>query len=181
MLSLRICVIAAFVIAGGRSTSATVVVPASFAEMVDGSELVVHGRVRTVQAQSTGGRRSIESLVTVEVIGVIKGDSGASVTFRVPGGQIGRYRMVMVGAPVFDEGDEVVVFLDGRPPSLPMPFGLHQGVYRVSRQDGVPRIGPLMSVAAGRVVRGDPARQPIPLDDFAAAVRRASARTEAVR
>lgn len=169
----RIGVIAALVLASVGSISATVVIPASFAEMVDASELVVHGRVRTVRGQSTDGRRSIESLVTVDVTSTIKGEPAATVTFRVPGGEVGRYRVVMVGAPVFEEGDEVVVFLDGRPPAMPMPFGLHQGVYRVSRQDGTPRVGPLVPADAGRVVRGDPARRPMPLNEFAAAIRQA--------
>jgi hypothetical protein len=176
MFSLRVGAIAVFVVASVASGSATVVIPASFEEMVAGSELVVHGRVRAVRGQSTDGRRSIESLVTVDVTSTIKGEPSATVTFRVPGGEVGRYRVVMVGAPVFEEGDEVVVFLDGRPPSMPMPFGLHQGVYRVSRQGGAPRVGPLVPAEAGRVVRGDPARRPVPLDDFAAAIRQAVAR-----
>jgi hypothetical protein len=181
MQTRRIGVVMAFVFAFAGSASATVVIPASFEEMVDASELVVHGRVRTVRGQSTSGRRSIESLVTVDVISTIKGEPAAAVTFRVPGGEVGRYRVVMVGAPVFEEGDEVVVFLDGRPPSVPMPFGLHQGVYRVSRQNGAPRVGPLVPADAGRVVRGDPARRPVPLDDFAAAIRRTSTRPAARR
>jgi hypothetical protein len=179
MFSIRISVVAALVIASIGSVAATVVIPASFQEMVDASELVVHGRVRAVRGQSTDGRRSIESLVTVDVTSAIKGEPGTTVTFRVPGGEVGRYRVVMVGAPVFEEGDEIVVFLDGRPPSMPMPFGLLQGVYRVSRRNGVPRVGPLVAEDAGRVVRGDPARRPVPLDDFAAVIRRASTRTVA--
>jgi hypothetical protein len=178
MLSFRIGTIAAFLLVSIASTSATVVIPASFEEMVDASELVVHGRVRAVRGQSTDGRRSIESLVTVDVASTIKGEPATTVTFRVPGGEVGRYRVVMVGAPVFEEGDEVVVFLDGRPPSMPMPFGLHQGVYRVSRQNGAPRVGPLVPADAGRVVRGDPARRPVSLDEFAGAVRRTTTRSD---
>ena len=39
----------------------------------------------------------------------------------------------MVGAPQVRRGDEVVLFLKGSAPAVPMPFGLTQGVYRVSR------------------------------------------------
>jgi hypothetical protein len=176
LLSLRVGLIALCMLAAPGSTSATVVIPASFQEMVDASELIVHGRVRTVRGQSTEGRRSIESLVTVDVTSTIKGEAATTVTFRVPGGEVGRYRVVMVGAPVFEEGDEVVLFLDGRAPSMPMPFGLHQGVYRVSRRTGEPRVAPLVPVDAGRVVRGDPARRPVALDEFAVAVRQAATR-----
>ena len=39
----------------------------------------------------------------------------------------------MVGAPQFARGDEVVLFLKGSAPAVPMPYGLTQGVYRVNR------------------------------------------------
>jgi hypothetical protein len=177
----RSSVIGAVMLASVASASATVVIPASFEEMVDGSELVVYGRVRTVRGQSTAGRQSIESVVTIDVTATIKGQPAATVVFRVPGGEVGRYRVVMVGAPVFEEGDEVVVFLDGRAPALPMPFGLYQGVYRVDRQDGAPRVGPLVPANAGRIVRGDPGRRPVSLDEFAAAVRRVATRPVPLR
>jgi hypothetical protein len=149
---------------------ATTLVPADFSEMVAESQVIVHGRVLTVRSTLTGGRsRTIERLVTVSVIDSMKGAVSQTVVFRVPGGQVGRYRRVMVGAPEFAEGDEVVVFLKGRAPAVPMPFGLSQGVYRVAPPDGQRLVTPLPS--AGRVVRGDPARRPLAVDAFARAVR----------
>ncbi|MNC86826.1 hypothetical protein D3C83_25090 [compost metagenome] len=91
--------------------------------------------------------------------------------FRVPGGQIGRYRRVMVGAPEFRAGDEVVMFLDGRPPVVPTPFGLSQGVYRVRRSGGSAVVTPAPVLGGGRIVRGDPARRPLSVDAFARQVR----------
>jgi hypothetical protein len=149
----------------------TTILPADFSEMVAGSQVIVHGRVVDVRAQLTSGRGSIESVVTVAVIDPIKGPSGAQVAFRVPNGQIGRYRRVTVGAPEFATGDEVVVFLRGQPPVLPMPFGLNQGVYRVSRGTGQAMVTPLVAAGAGRVVRGDPARRPMTIEAFARHVR----------
>jgi len=51
-------------------------------------------------AEWADGRRRIDSLVTIEAEQYLKGDFGERVTFRVPGGRIGRYRSVMVGAAV---------------------------------------------------------------------------------
>jgi len=152
---------------------ATVVVPVEFSEMVASSELVVHGRVVGVRSQVTSDRRTIETLVTVSVLDALKGEPGSTVYFRVPNGQVGRYRRVMVGAPEFAEGDEVVLFLKGRPPVVPMPFGLSQGVYRVARgRDGRGMVTPpVVSEAPGRVVRGDPARRPLEMSAFARDVR----------
>ena len=155
------------------SLSAMVVVPAEFSEMVTASELVVHGRVVEIRPQIVGDRRTIETVVTLTVLDAIKGKPGTTVYFRVPGGQIGRYRRFMVGAPEFAAGDEVVLFLKGRPPAVPFPFGLSQGVYRVVRDgDGRSLVTPpVVSEAAGRVVRGDVSRRPLELSAFTRNVR----------
>ncbi len=154
---------------------ATVVVPAEFGEMVNESQTIVHGRVVDVRAQLTGGRRTIESIVTVAILESLKGDAARTISFRVPNGQVGRYRRVMVGAPEFTAGDEVVLFLKGRPPVLPMPYGLTQGVYRVARApDGRAVVRPLVADGPGRVVRGDPARRPLAIEAFTERIRAAA-------
>lgn len=173
---------AAACLAVASIAGATVVLPADFSEVVDGSQIIVHGRVSDVRAVMTGDRRSIYSLVTLVVRDVLKGTPAASVTFRTPNGQVGRYRRIVVGAPEFAPGDEVVVFLRGSGPAAPVPFGLSQGVYRVGRSDDgrvVVAPPPVLArgVGAERVVRGDPTRVPLALDAFAREVRR---RVEAV-
>lgn len=160
---------------------ATVELPVEFGEMVQGSQLVVHGRVVDVRSQQTGDRRSIETLVTVAVTDALKGRPGDTVSFRLPGGEVGRYRRVVVGVPRLTAGDDVIVFLRGSAPQLPTIFGLSQGLYRVMRTaDGraVVAPAPLMAPAVGveRIVRGDPARQPLALEAFA---REVLARAEA--
>jgi hypothetical protein len=155
---------------------ATMEVPAEFGEMVQGSQLVVYGRVVGVRGQQTSDRRSIETVVTVAVAQALKGQPGSTVAFRLPGGDVGRYRRVIVGVPRFTSGDDVIVFLRGGAPTLPTVFGLSQGVYRVARTaDGGAVVAPAILTAPGagaeRVVRGDPARRPLSLDAFAREVR----------
>lgn len=150
---------------------ATTILPSDFAEMVAGSPTIVHGTVVDVRSQATAGREAIESIVTVAVITPIAGAAAARIAFRMPNGQIGRYRRVTVGAPEFAAGDEVVLFLSGRPPVVPMPFGLNQGVYRVLRAGAQTMVIPVVPSGAGRVVRGDPARRPMTVDAFARKVR----------
>lgn len=154
---------------------ATVYVPVDFAEMVTTSKFIVHGRVVDVQSEPTMDRSAIATYVTLSVEQPLKGSARDSITFRVPGGEVGRYRRVVVGAPRFDRGDEVIVFLTSRGPSIPFLFGLSQGVYRVSRASGRALVTPAVVTAeggdTGRAVRGDPARRPLALDDFAREVR----------
>lgn len=162
----------AFSLTTAFDVSATVLLPADFPTVVHESGVIVHGRVIEVRSALAGPQRTIESYVTVAVIAALKGDPGSTVTFRVPNGQVGRYRRILVGAPEFAQGDEVVLFLRGRAPAMPTLFGLSQGVYRVARDEAAqPVVTPppviVRGAGAERVVRGDPARRPLPLDAFA--------------
>ena len=121
-------------------------VPAEFSEIVGGSEIIAYARVVDVRPEWADGRRWIDSVVTAEVVSYLKGGSDETITFKVPGGQLGRYRSVVVGAPVFTRGDEAVLFLKSNAAhggSLPDVFGLNQGVFRV-------RVDPADRAADGR-------------------------------
>jgi hypothetical protein len=158
---------------------ATVLVPADFREIVAGSQIIVYGRITGVRAEWSNDRRWIDTVVRLEAGSYLKGGPGDVVTFRVPGGQIGRYKNVFVGAPVFVPGDEAVLVLRAEGPSVARVFGLSQGVFRVrvdSRTGQRTVIAPaLMSQgnAAERVTRGALERRPLALDTFAETVRSA--------
>lgn len=163
---------ALMLLAMSSQAAATVFLPATFADVVNGSELVVRGTVIEVRSEQTASRRSIYTIVTVDVAETLKGSAVRAVSFRIPSGQVGRYRRIVVGSPEFVVGDEAVLFLNASPPSIPVLFGLSQGVYRVSRVSGRPLVMPPVSTAASdRVARGDPSRRPLRLDAFADAVR----------
>lgn len=164
---------------GAPALSATVLVPAEFRQIVTGSEIIAHARVVDLRPEWIDGRRQIQTVVTAEVLSSYKGDPARTLSFTVPGGQIGRYRSVMVGAPQFRRGEEAVLFLDGRGGQVLRVFGLNQGVFRV-RHD--PRTGrrlvvrPALTAAgdgAERVVRGAASRRPVELHVFGAQVRTA--------
>jgi hypothetical protein len=170
-----------------QDVRATVLLPADFREVVAGSQIIVYGRVAGVRPEWSDDRSRIDTIVTLQAGSYLKGGPGDAVTFRVPGGQIGRYRNVMIGAPEFREGEEVVLFLSAAGPSIAHVFGLNQGVYRV-RVDArtgqrvvVPPVVTASSEIPQTVVRGDRSRRPLPLDSFAASVRTAMTRTGGVR
>jgi hypothetical protein len=156
--------------------AATVLAPADLTELVTSAQVIVHGRVAAVEARLTSDRRTIETFVTLETADYFKGNYGLEVTFKTPGGQLGPYRSFMVGAPTFRQGEEVVVFLAGRGPSVPWIVGLNQGVYRV-RTDaaGARMVMPGQRLARGdvpeRVVRGAASGAPMPLAAFGEQVR----------
>jgi len=161
---------------------ATVLLPIEFRELVAIAPVIVHGAVVDVRSEWVDGRRAVETFVTVEAADYMKGNLGERVTFKVPGGQLGRYRTVFVGAPTFQTGDEVVLFLKTSGPSFPFVIGLSQGVFRVvtDEQSGRRLVTPPAVMAATdldtvKIVRGDPARKAVPIETFRESVRLAMA------
>lgn len=157
--------------------SATVLVPIEFRELVSISSTIVHGRIVDVRSDWIDGRRSIETFLTIDAVDYLKGSAGATLVVRVPGGQIGRYRTIFVGAPEFQRGDEVVLFLRSYA-GRTVIVGLSQGAFRVTGDASGRRVvaSPVLmgtpGAGAETVVRGDATRRPLPVDAFRDLVKR---------
>jgi hypothetical protein len=164
----------------GTGAGATVLVPADLGELSREADLVAHGRVVSVEARQSEESRRVERVITLEVEQVIKGGARQVVSFVSPGGELGRYRTVMVGAPEFVAGEEVVVFLRVAPGRGAHVLGLSQGVYRVATLGAGQRLvlSPVVGEAHGhepvRVERGVPGSRTMALADFVRAVRAAA-------
>ena len=160
---------------GAARPAATVVVAADLGELAREARAIPRGRVVAVEGRWTDDRRTIETLVTLEVDEYLKGTLGDTLQFRVPGGELGRFRSVVIGAPEFAVGQRVIVFLGAAGPMVPYVLGFNQGVYRISAPaDGQWIVTPpalLPTAVASRIVRGDVGRRPIALADFEARVR----------
>ena len=157
---------------------ATVLVPIEFRELVNTAPIIAHGEIVNVQSAWSTGRLAVETFVTLHVTEYLKGDLGSEITVRVPGGRLGRYHTIMVGAPVFRPGEEVVLFLNTGAPFYPSIVGLSQGAFRVVTMPGsnarVVAPPAVMAVAGSDsqpVVRGDVARRPVAVDQFRILVR----------
>jgi hypothetical protein len=157
--------------------AATVLIPADLGELSRDALAIARGRVAALDAQWTEDHGTIETIVTLEVESYLKGSLGSSLRFRVPGGELGRFRSIVVGAPELAVNQRIVVFLGARGPSIPHVLGLNQGVFHVARaadNSGWLVTSPVMIPAASGnvpVVRGDPARRPLALDQFEQTVR----------
>src|SRR3954471_12539903 len=112
---------------------ATVLIPADLGELSRDALAIARGRVVALDSQWTEDHGTIETIVTLEVDSYLKGSLGSTLRFRVPGGELGRFRSVVVGAPEFAIDQRVVVFLGAHGPSVPHVLGLSQGVFRVAR------------------------------------------------
>ena len=172
---MRQLVIAVLLAAFVRPLQATVVVPASLPELSREARAIARGRVVRVDGRWTDDRRTIETIVTLEVESYLKGEFGSTLQFRVPGGRLGRFRNVVVGAPQFETGQRVIVFLGAAGPTIPHVLGLHQGVYRVVQTEGGEWVvTPAATLAEMTIVRGTPERRPSALAQFERDVRTAA-------
>ena len=159
-----------------RPVGATVLLPADLGDLSREAFAIARGRIVSADSRWTSSdRRAIETIVTMEADSWLKRDLGRTIQFRVPGGRVGRFRSLVVGAPSFDRGQQVIVFLGAAPPALPYVLGLGQGVFRIAPDSAgyvvtpsalFPQSGP-----PARVVRGDPARRPMALVEFERRVR----------
>ena len=170
----RVLIVAMLVCLLAGHVRATVLVPADLAELSRDARIIARGQVVAIDARWSDGRRAIETVVTLEAESYLKGEMGRLVQFRVPGGTMGRYRNIVMGAPRFAVGQRIVVFLGASGPRVPYILGLSQGVYRL----GVSSSGevlvsppPVMPGVTGPIVRGALTRQAAPLADFERSVR----------
>src|SRR4051812_44437863 len=76
------------------SVAAWVSTPSSFPLLVAEAELIVRAHVTDIRAV-IDPELGVESLITVAVDRALKGETDGFVSFRVPGGTVGRTQVVM--------------------------------------------------------------------------------------
>jgi len=155
---MRTTIAVLLIVAASASVRATSFIATDLNELTRDAQTIARGRVVAVESRWSDDRQRIETLVTLAAENYLKGALGEHVDFIVPGGRLGRFRSIVVGAPQFRAGDRIIVFLGARAPSLPHVIGLTQGLFRIVQQsDGWKVTG---------MVRADSEQQTLPLDAF---------------
>lgn len=116
-------------------------------EMLERSEQVVQGTVAGLHAEF-GDDGLIWTTVTLDVDQTLARSAAAQVSFKLPGGTVGDLNLSIPGAPAFEPGQEVMVFLDGD-----RLRGFGQGAFLV--QDGQAFRG------LGNAIEAEPVRRPV--------------------
>jgi hypothetical protein len=167
---------AALVLSAVAPAAATVVVPIAVPDLVGHAELIIRGRITDLRS-AVPPEGGIATIATVNVLTALKGSAGPFVSVRVPGGVIGRDRVVTIGAPTLRVDEEAIFFLDRGPDHLWRPIGLSAGVVpvRADAVSGAPVVMPPIlagrTASVGRVVRGDVRRRPMAVESFESIVR----------
>jgi hypothetical protein len=122
--------LAALLVACAVPATAATFVATSVEEAARSSDAVVRGRVVSTASRLTRDGRGVVTEVEIAVDGAWKGAPDAAVKLVVRGGRVGRIAQVVDGAPTFEPGEEVVVFLGRRGDSWRV-MGQALGKYRV--------------------------------------------------
>src|SRR5574338_328699 len=94
---------------------ATTIVPADLNELAVNASAIVYARIVDVRALESDDRLRVESLITAEALGYVKGNLGRTISFRVPGGTVGAYKTV-IPAPAFSTEVNTTLKRGTRPP-----------------------------------------------------------------
>jgi hypothetical protein len=103
----------------------------SFDELAQKSSAVARLRCRSSQSQWDGGELWTET--RFEVVERNKGLLGTNVTVRMFGGRADGFTSHVDGVPVFRAGEEVYLFLWGKPGESYRVLGWSQGTFRINR------------------------------------------------
>ena len=107
-------------------------------EMTGISSAIVQGRIVASRSDWINGKGSlIYTYYTVQADSYLKGNLGRTFQLTEPGGSVGTIVGSVPGAPIFQVGEHVLLFVqtDG-PKSFHQAIGYEQGVFRV-RPDSV--------------------------------------------
>jgi hypothetical protein len=130
-----ICMCLLFHVSGAE---AAMVRSMDLGRLVNDSDLIFQGKVKTVDSEWDGQRTTIWTYVTFQIDEIIKGNwSESEITLKLPGGAIKKedIRLQASGVPQFQEGEEVLIFCDTENRTGSPIIGWSQGRFRI-RFDG---------------------------------------------
>ena len=114
------------------SAQAAIVPSLSVQELVDQSEIIVHGRVLRSWTAWDSARKYIWTHHEIEIIDPIRGAGLAPIVVSEPGGALDGIEMRFSGALPYSPGEETVVFLYRTPIGYLRARGFGQGKYTVT-------------------------------------------------
>ena len=115
---------------------ATTVQPPSFDALVARSDYVVRAVVKTATPawHEGDGKPYISTVLELEVREVIKGTPPAPLVLTLLGGRIGDVEFAVSGMPIFEVGDESILFVYGSDKKIYPLVGMMHGVYPILRE-----------------------------------------------
>lgn len=116
------------------TAQATLLIYLSDEDLTTEADAVVRAEVLSVEGYRDAQLHRVFTRVTLGVHEYLKGRGPDEVIVRVAGGVVGDLEYRVLGAPQFEPGEQVVLFLKARPDSNAV-IGMGQGKLRVTTDD----------------------------------------------
>jgi hypothetical protein len=162
----RAPVLAALLLSLACPAAATVGLAATVEDLAGEADAVLRGRVSGCASRWTSDHRHLVTEVVLEVNERWRGEAPPRVVLRVPGGERDGVGQRIDGAPAFQDGEEVVVFLRRLPGGAFRVHGMAQGKFRVEGAQARPDLR-RAGLAAGTVRAGQRRVEAMPLEELA--------------
>ncbi len=115
----------------------------SVEELARDADAVVRGTVTSATPRWAPDGRHIHTRVSLRRLSTWRGAPASEIAVDVPGGTVGDVAQVVSGAPSFQDGEEVVVFLRAAGAGRWRVLGLALGKFRVEGGIAVPQLAGL--------------------------------------
>jgi hypothetical protein len=120
---------------------ATLVPAMTLEDLASQSQSVVHGKVARTWSAWDSSQQVIWTHYEVEVSDSLKGPAQSKLVLSEPGGTVGETSMLIAGTPVYEVGEEIVLFTEATPIGYARTCGWGQGKFKVSTaQDGTRKV-----------------------------------------
>ena len=114
------------------TSQATMVMKLDDEAMVNQAETVVTGTVTSMRSEWNKERTRIFTYITITPSNFLKSDgSSDEIVIKEPGGEVGEIGMFVEGSSVFEEGEEVLLFLKRGRKGFHRTVGLSQGKFSI--------------------------------------------------
>lgn len=118
-----------------KPAEASVARAVRFEEKVDNAAMIVVGRCTRSEARWDASKRWILTYSTFKVEKSLKGQPATEITVATPGGTVDGIHQQTIGSPIFEPGDEQVLFVANSSIG-PTVLYLDQGTYDVREEAG---------------------------------------------
>jgi hypothetical protein len=116
----------------------TTIIPVSIEEMTRRSDLILRGKVLSIDVEEEPETHLIYQKVSISPIEVYKGNANGEIEIYVMGGTLNGLTADVPGSPQFELGEEVLVFLTNYKGEMKWVFGLSEGKFRIEYRDEGP-------------------------------------------
>ncbi|MCD4658328.1 MAG: hypothetical protein K8S87_12405 [Planctomycetes bacterium] len=130
-MRIKLIITLSFILLLASMLSAAVAKKLSMEFLVENSKVIVHGKVKSLNAAWDKDKKAIWTEIEIEIEKTLKGDAKDTINVYVRGGKVDDIAQEVAGSANFNKNDEVVVFCWVDSEKRIQILGMSQGKFKV--------------------------------------------------